>query len=455
MIRVSMGQTGRPPSRGERRKGSLGLGAAVLLLLSCGGSPARNSSPAPAPSFPSAPMGPPNVVIILADDLGYGDVGFNGSPRMKTPNLDALAAEGVRLTGFDVPVPICAPSRAALMTGRYPVRTGIVWNPPVRLYPGEITMADALKAQGYVTSMVGKWHLGWDRDDMPTHHGFDFYYGMPAGEDPNYFMRQDQITTDGVGLEELAWRYTVEAVDFIHSARDRPFFLYLAHHSPHTPLLASYRFAGTSSAGALGDVIAELDWSVGEVIRALRQTGHDRDTLVFFTSDNGPDLKEGADSGSAGPFSGGKGSPLEGGLREPAIAWWPGRLPAGKVLAEPATTMDLFPTVLALAGGTLATDRNYDGQDIFKLLTGEVAKMPGPGVDGGRELLSWEGPTAVALRTGKWKYLGPGFWQATPGFYDLEADPGEMDDLSPRQPELAARMKERLAEAFVEVTRGK
>jgi arylsulfatase A len=441
---------------GRKRRASGRVVWVALWLASCGGSSSGPPAAAPPASFPSAPAGLPNFVIILADDLGYGDMSANGPSRLKTPNLDQMAAEGVRLTGFDVPAAICAPSRAALMTGRYPVRTGIFWNPPVRLNPGEITIADALKARGYVTSMVGKWHLGWDREDMPTHHGFDFYYGMPAGEDPNYFMRQDQITTDGVGLEELAWRYTVEAADFIHSVRDRPFFLYLAHRSPHTPLYASYRFAGTSPAGILGDVVAELDWGVGEVIRALRETGHDRDTFVFFFSDNGPDLKQGpVESGSAGPFSGGKGSPQEGGLREPAIAWWPGRLPAGKVVSEPTVSMDLFPTLLALAGGTLPTDRNYDGQDIFKVLTGEVTKIPGPGVDGGRELLSWEGEAAVALRTGKWKYLGPGFWQLTPGFYDLEADPGERNDLSAAQPDLARRMKERLAADFLEVTRGK
>ncbi len=383
-------------------------------------------------------------MLILADDLGNGDLGSYGHPTIKTPNLDQLASQGVRFTNFYVPAPVCAPSRAGLMTGRWPVRTGIPWNPPTRLNDDEVTIADALRARGYATAMLGKWHLGWEPPDMPIHHGFDSYYGLPAGEDPGDFVRGDRITQDGVGLDMLARRYLDEAVTFVRSVpRDRPFFLYIAHRTPHAPYFASDLFRGKSAYGIYGDVIEEMDWTTGELMKVLRETDRDGNTLVFFTSDNGPAQGE---PGSTGGLSGEKGSCREGGLRVPGIAWWPARVPGGRVLSEPATTLDLFPSFLALAGGTLPADRKYDGQDITKLLTGELTKLPGPGIDGNREFLFWYGSNAVAIRSGKWKYLRPGFWSDAPGLFDLEADPGEGKELRRTHPDIAERLSARFDE---------
>jgi len=416
--------------------------SAAFACVACGGAASVPVAP-PTPTPTPTPSGPPNILLILADDLGYGDLSSYGHPQIKTPVLDRLAAEGVRFTSFYVPAPVCAPSPAGLMTGRWPVRTGIPWNPPVRLYDEEITIADALHARGYATSMLGKWHLGWYSLDMPTHHGFDSYYGIPAGEDGNDFWRGDQITKDTVGLDMLARKYLDEASTFVRSVGNRPFFLYIAHRTPHATNFASDLFLGKSGFGIYGDAIEEMDWTTGELLKVLHETGQDQNLLVFFASDNGPALGE---PGTARPLSGAKGSCLEGGIRVPGIAWWPGKIPPGRVLVEPASTLDLFPTFLALAGGALPTDRKYDGQDITKLLTGELTKLPGPGVDGSREFLFWFGPNAVAVRSGKWKYLRPGFWSQIPALYDLEADPGEQKDLSKTFPDMADRLSRRFDE---------
>ena len=425
---------------------SRGLGLFVLALAACGGgggSPSPPPTPAPTPT-PS--LGPPNVVIILADDLGYGDLGAFGHPLIKTPNLDRMAAEGIRFTSFYVPVPICAPSRAGLLTGRWPYRTGIPWNPPTRLNDDEVTIADALRARGYATGMVGKWHLGWTAADFPTHHGFDSYYGIPAGEDESDFVRGDQLTPDRVGSEMLARRYTDEAITWMRGVpRGRPFFMYLAHRSPHLPNHVAAPFAGRSAAGLYGDVIEELDWTVGELLKALQDMGADENTLVLFTSDNGPVVPpEGP--GSAGPLYGDKGSCQEGGIRVPAIARWPARIRGPRVVSEPVSTMDLFPTLVALAGGTLPADRRYDGMDVSRLLTGEIARLTGPGVDGGREIVFWYGRNPVAIRSGRWKYLRPGFWNPFPALYDVEADPGEANDLRQARPDLAEQLDGRIDE---------
>ena len=265
----------------------------ALVLSGCGGptlpsaEPPASSEPAPSPS-PSPFTGPANIVLVVADDLGFGDLSAFGSTTIKTPNLDRLASEGMRLTQFTVPSPVCAPSRAALMTGRYPGRTGIHWNPPHHLFPHERTLGDLLRDQGYATGLVGKWHLGFERDDLPAFHGFDFYYGLPYGEDPDNFYLGDAPTSDTVDFPFLAHKYTEEAVSFLRGVKDRPFFLCVAHRSPHTPLFASGPFLGKSEAGLYGDVVEELDFEVGRLVAALKDMGHERDTLVFFTSDNGP-----------------------------------------------------------------------------------------------------------------------------------------------------------------------
>ena len=418
-----------------------------MLLAGCGGqgaSPTATTTPPVSPTPAPTPSGPLNVILIVADDLGWGDLSSYGSPIIKTPNLDRMASEGVRLTQFTVPSPVCAPSRAALMTGRYPARTGIHWNPPDSLRPRERTLGDLFKAQGYATGMVGKWHLGFEHDDLPVYHGFDFYYGLPYGEDPNGFYLNDGPTNDTVGFELLARKYTEEAVKFIRRSEGRPFFLYVAHRSPHTPLLASDQFLGRSMGGIYGDVVEELDFQVGELLRALEEMGKDRNTLVVFTSDNGPSRQDG-EFGSAGLFLGGKGSCLEGGVRVPAIVWSPGRIPGGRVSDEPTSTLDLLPTFLAAAALSEPTDRPLDGRDLMPLLTGAVSHLSGAGEGGGRELLHFYSSEAVALRSGRFKYLAPGFWDTAPGIYDLLADPGETRNLIPEQPEQARRLKDRLA----------
>jgi arylsulfatase A-like enzyme len=248
--------------------------------------------------------------------------------------------------------------------------------------------------------------------------------------------------TAGVPLELLTRQYTSRAVAFIHENSSRPFFLYLAYHAPHSPYLPSDLFAGTSPAGEYGDVVEEMDWGVGEVLRALEETGVDRDTLVLFASDNGPEFPP----GSAGPFRGGKGWPTEGGVRVPAAARWPARIPAGTVVEEITSVLDVAPTLVALAGARLPSDRSYDGVDITPLLTGAVDRLEGAGIDGGREMLYYRGAHAVAIRSGRWKYLKPGFWRQETTLYDLESDPGEQFDQAAAQPEIAERLVNRMDE---------
>jgi arylsulfatase A len=416
---------------------SILLGA--TLFSHCGGgSSSPTTAPTPTPT-PTPPLGPPNVVVILADDLGYGDLSSFGNPKIKTPNLDQLGAEGIRFTSFYVPVPICAPSRAGLMTGRWPYRTGIPWNPPDKLNGDEITIADALHARGYATGMVGKWHLGWEKTDMPVYFGFDFYYGIPAGEDETQFIYGDQPTRDSVSPDQLARRYTEEAIRFIAGRGTRPVFMYVAHRDPHLDNSPAPEFVGHSGAGAYGDVVEQLDATVGTLMAALRTMGIDQNTLVIFTSDNGPVTPP----GSAGPYSGAKGSCEDGGIRVPMIARWPARIPPGRVITEPASNLDIFPTLLTVTGAT-PPYRSLHGQDITRLLTGEVDRIGGQGIDGGRELVFFGQSGAAGLRSGKWKYLRPGLWSGTATLFDLEADPGEKRDLSRVRPDLAKQLEARL-----------
>jgi arylsulfatase A-like enzyme len=378
--------------------------------------------------------------------MGYGDLGSFGNPLIKTPNIDKLAAEGIRFTSFYVPVPICAPSRAGLMTGRWPYRTGIPWNPPVKLNDDEITIADALRGRGYATGMVGKWHLGWTAADFPTHHGFDYYFGIPAGEDESDWISGDQPTKDTVSPDMLSRRYTDSAITWIKGVpKGRPFFMYLAHRDPHLPNEMSAPFLGQSAAGLYGDTIQALDWTVGELMKALKDMGADQNTLVIFTSDNGPVIPP-LGPGSAGPLYGGKGSCQEGGIRVPGIAWWPARIHGGRVVSEPVSTMDLFPTLVTLARGAVPGDRKYDGMDVSRLLTGEISKLSGPGIDGGREIVFWYQRDPVAIRSGKWKWLRAGFWNPLPALYDLDVDPGEAHDLSKTRPDLAQQLDARITE---------
>ncbi|MDQ3624682.1 MAG: sulfatase [Verrucomicrobiota bacterium] len=344
----------------------------------------------------------PNIVIILADDLGYGDLACYGHPKFKTPHLDRMAAEGARLTRFNTPMPFCAPTRASLLTGRYPFRCGLPNNPSPDTSPandklglplGEITLAQVLKSAGYATSCIGKWHLGHQPEFLPTRRGFDEYFGIPYSND----MRPVRIMADEKTVEEpavqatLTRRYTERALAFIERSRDQPFFLYLPQAMPHKPLAASEAFYKKSGAGLYGDALAELDWSVGEILAKIKALGLDEKTLVFFTSDNGPWY-----GGSTGGLRGMKSNSFEGGYRVPLLARWPGKIPAGHVSHAPGITMDLFATVLKAADIALPADREIDGKDIMPLL---VSGAPSPH----EVLFGMMGPRLANVRSGKWK----------------------------------------------------
>lgn len=373
----------------------------------------------------------PNFIVILADDLGYVDLACYGGGGVATPNLDRMAKEGAKLTSFYV-APVCSPTRASLMTGSIAQRVGIggVLFPRNNhgLNPDEKTLPELLKAQGYATAIIGKWHLGNQDLFQPLNHGFDTWYGTPAsnsqGFDPAIKkFAADCVWRDGLTRESIlklkeapcpmvrdnvvievpadqtqfTQRYTREAVKFITERKDKPFFLYLPHNMVHIPLQASADFVGKSKRGLYGDAIQELDWSTGEILRTLKELGLDEKTLVIFTADNGPHLGAG---GSAGPLRGEKGSTFEGGVRVPCIMRWPGKIPASHFTDEPATIMDLLPTLVKLAGGTAPTDRVIDGKDIWPLVAGEKdAKSPHDGI------FYLRGRSVAGVRSGDWNYL--------------------------------------------------
>lgn len=347
-----------------------------------------------------ATAGPPNVIIILADDLGWGDLGCYGNARFKTPNIDRLAKSGARLTNFYAPCPYCAPTRAALQTGRYPFRCGMTGNPtPDRgindlgMPASEITLGEAFQKAGYQTSYVGKWHLGHRPHFRPLLHGYQEYLGILYSNDmhPVELFEADRMIEYPVYQPALTKRYTERAREFIAKSRQRPFFLMLAHAMPHKPLAASEAFYKSTGAGLYADVMAELDWSVGKVVEQLEHLGLADNTLLVFTSDNGPWY-----GGSTGGLRGMKGQTWEGGLRVPLIARWPGRIPAGHTSQAPAIMMDLFVTALKAAGIDPPTDRVLDGKDIMPLLTSD-ANSPH------QALLGVRGAEPCSIRMGDWK----------------------------------------------------
>jgi arylsulfatase A-like enzyme len=353
---------------------------------------------------------PANFVVIFCDDLGYGDLQCFGSMTIKTPHLDAMAEQGQKWTQFYVGACVCTPSRAALLTGRLPIRSGMCSSRRRVLFPdskgglpaSEITIAEALKAKGYATACVGKWHLGHLPEFLPTAHGFDSYYGIPYSNDMGltphpkgkkrlgYYdankavdlsywglvplMEGDKIIERPVDQTTITRRYTEHAVEFINENKDKPFFLYLAHNMPHVPLFRSEKFTDVSQGGIFGDVIEEIDWSVGQVLGAVRDSGLDKNTIVVFTSDNGPWLWFTDHGGSAGPLRGGKGGTFEGGMREPTVVWGPGIVKPG-VVNELGATMDLLPTFCSLAGIKPPTDRTLDGHDLSAVVRG-TGKSP-------------------------------------------------------------------------------
>ncbi|MEZ5962237.1 MAG: sulfatase [Planctomycetota bacterium] len=405
----------------------------------------------------------PNFVVILADDLGYGDLGCYGHPNIVTPHLDQMAQEGLRFTSFYACDAVCTPSRAGLLTGRLPVRSGM-WGDRIRvlthlsttgLPASEITLAEALRDEGYATACVGKWHLGSQTSHLPTHHGFDSWFGLPYSNDmdlvarpnpgiePDFhwwnvpLMRDESIIERPADQTTLTERYTQEAVATINRLHDRPFFLYLAHTAPHVPLFRSSGFVDHSLRGRYGDVVEELDWSVGQILDALRQNNIEQQTLVIFTSDNGPWLTMGLDGGSAGTLRDGKGSTWEGGFRVPAIAWWPGHITPGGTCHEMASTLDLFPTLLALAGGTMPSDRVFDGYDLTPVLTGS-------GSSPRQEMFFYRGSHLFALRVGAQKvhwFTQPGYGGSAtehepPLLYRIQLDPGETRPVAKYEGEL-------------------
>ena len=397
----------------------------------------------------------PNFIIIFTDDQGYSDVGCYGAEGFRTPNLDQLAAEGMRFTGFYVAAPVCTPSRAALLTGCYPKRLSLAHRV---LFPysnhglnlDEVTIAELLGEVGYRTACIGKWHLGHHTKFLPTRQGFDHFFGTPYSNDMNshYYRQQDflspplplirgeEIIEEDPDQRFLTQRYTEEAVRYIEENVDRPFFLYLAHNMPHRPIHASPDFEGESEAGLYGDVIEEIDWSVGEIMSALQRNGLDDRTLVVFTSDNGP-----WHTGSAAPLRGKKNTTWEGGMRVPCIMRWPGRIPAGLTCDELTTAMDLLPTIAVLTGATVSGDRIIDGKDISPLIEGR------PGAASPHEVFYYYRDARLqAVRSGKWKLhvYRPEWGEEVEGheplLFDLDGDIGETQDLAGLNPEVVERL---------------
>ena len=446
---------------------------------------------------------PPNIVILFADDLGYGDVQSYGHPYIRTPHIDDLARSGQRWTDFYVAAPVCSPSRGALLTGRLPLRTGL-YGRNIRVYfpdePGgmpqaEVTMAEALQQRGYRTGIFGKWHLGDAPHAMPTRHGFDEWLGVPYSNDMNWVGEPDfnelvamSMRGDTAGRAEafvrrtakyanpqeehhaaplvssrrqqdgysdsieqptvqanLTKRYTESAVDFIKRNRDTPFLLYLPYTMPHTPLFRSSEFAGKSIAGRYGDVVEEIDWSVGQIRQALRAVGVEHNTLVIFSSDNGPWLTMNEEGGRAGLLRDGKGTTFEGGMRVPTVFSWPGKLPAG-VVSDIGSALDLFPTVMALAGSDANT--GIDGKDLSETLFGNA---PSPR----NELAYYRAGVLYAYRQGPWKlhFVTEGAYGLSPErteheqplLYNLHRDPSERFDVAAANPEVVAQIQAAVA----------
>ena len=446
---------------------ALGLGAMSLVL--------QEHVSASKRVFAKAP----NFIIFFTDDQGYNDVGCFDSPLIKTPRFDQMAREGVKFTNFYAQV-VCGPSRAALMTGCYPIRVaepGNKKNQHTILHPNEVTVAELLKTQGYATALIGKWHLAGGRSNeynpqlMPNAQGFDYFFGTPLHNGvtrtvgPESFktqlMRNGEILDDFLSqssMDMLTQNYTQEAVQFIRRNKDRPFFLYLAHNMPHIPLGVSEKFRGRSKRGTYGDVIEEIDWSAGQLIDTLRELGLDENTLVVFTSDNGPWIEGsiGDYAGCADPLRGSKMMTWDGGCREPCIMRWPGKIPAGSVCDEIATTMDLLPTIAELAGAEVPNDRIIDGKNIWPLMTGRTgAKSP-------HEAFYYYVYTHLqAVRSGRWKLVLPRpakppwtGWSARmidavtrTQLYDLDADIEERHDVADQHPDVVERLMRLVARA--------
>ncbi|MDN3665173.1 sulfatase [Algibacter miyuki] len=417
----------------------------------------------------------PNVIIFFTDDQGYQDVGVFGSPLIKTPNLDNMAANGIKFTDFYAASSICSPSRAALLTGSYPPRVGVpkvLWpNLPGGLNNQELTIADMLKTKGYNTACIGKWHLGDEAQYLPTKQGFDSYYGIPFSNDMSVnpkskvsedilfregmtidslreekwrgrrvpLMRQDEVIEYPVDQSTLTKRYTEEAVSFIKENKDEPFFLYVAQTMPHVPLYASPDFKGKSARGLYGDVIEELDWSMGEILKTLESLNLDENTLVVFTSDNGPWTKKGEEGGSALPLRGHKFETLEGGMRVPMIAQWKGKIKPGSVTDKVASTMDLLPTIAYLTDAEVS-DKPMDGKNIWPLLSGNE-KANSPYEKEG--FYYYKESTLEAVRKGDWKLR---ITKDCVALYNLKEDISENTNVAAANPKIVKKLQKMMTE---------
>lgn len=422
----------------------------------------------------------PNVVVIFVDDMGYGDLGCYGATGWKTPVLDQLAREGMRFTDFHVSQPVCSASRASLMTGCYANRVGIAGalnsTAKIGISANETTLAEVFKSKGYATGAAGKWHLGHHPQFLPTRHGFDSWLGLPYSNDmwpgnvnkakhPPLFIHDNEkpiVEVDAKVQETFIKRYTERAVEFIDTAKGKPFFFYLAHSMPHVPLFTREEFRGKSST-PYGDVIQEIDWSVGQVLAALKRNDLEKDTLVIFTSDNGPWLPYGNYAGTSGGLREGKGTVWEGGTREPCIMKWPGQIPAGSVCDETAMTIDILPTMAKLIGAELPKHK-IDGLNIMPLMKAE------PGAKCPHEAFAfyYRQNQLQAVRSGPWKLVLPHEYPSMKGqepgkdgkpgkavstkvekpeLYNLKDDRNETTDVSAKHPDVMAMMQKHV-EAF-------
>lgn len=425
---------------------------------------------------------PPNVVIIFCDDLGYGDLACFGSPNIRTPHLDRMAAEGQKWTSFYVASPVCTPSRAALMTGRYPVRNGMMSARRVVLFPNsggglpakEVTLAELLKQKGYATGAFGKWHLGHLPQFLPTAQGFDTYFGIPYSNDmdgtraareyhqksrldPTFhpphdwwnvpLMRDEKVVERPADQRTITKRYADEAIKFIKTNKEKSFFVYLANSMPHIPLLASDQFRGKSPRGLYGDVIEEIDHNVGRVLQTLRDEGLDKNTLVVFSSDNGPWLTFKSHGGSAGPLRAGKGTTFEGGQRVPTVFWWPNKIKAGSTVTQMGSTLDMMATLASLTGTKAPTDRKLDSYDLSPALLGK-------GNSPRKEFFYWTRAKLHAVRSGDYKMhvvqrepinYGREVKLTKPELYQINHDVAEQFDVADKKPAVIEQLQKLMA----------
>jgi arylsulfatase A-like enzyme len=426
-----------------------------------------------SPAVLTAAAAKPNIILIFIDDMGYGDIGPFGSTKNRTPNLDRMAKEGMKLTSFYA-APVCTPSRAQVLTGCYAKRVSLpnVIFPacPIGISAQEHTVAELLKGAGYATMCIGKWHVGDQPEFLPTRHGFDHYFGLPYSNDmggsekplppgvkrkgspPLPLVRDEKVieTVAPAAQDRLTERYTDEAVKFITAHQAAPFFLYMPHTAVHVPIHPGDTFKGRSANGSYGDWVEEVDWSVGRLLDTLRVLKLADNTLVMFTSDNGPWLTQGKNGGIAGPLRGGKGGTFEGGVREPTIAWWPGSVPAASTCDAVAGNIDFLPTFAALGGASLPAEVKIDGKDLTQVLLGKSTQSP-------REAhYYFSGNRLDAVRSGPWKLaiarqsenMGGGGNQkqsATPALYNLDTDIGETKDVAAEHPDVVERLQQFVA----------